>query len=100
MNDFLNKEMLKIAKSLAEKEIIKCKVDSLMMTRVAKYEEKIKTLNENNARLVEENSNYEVIRKSHKELNGELRKGLDEVKADNIKLANQISDYQQRRSLF
>ena len=58
-------------------------------------EEKIKTLNENNARLVEENSNYEVIRKSHKELNGELRKGLDEVKADNIKLANQISDYQQ-----
>ena len=53
MNDFLNKEMLKIAKSLAEKEIIKCKVDSLMMTRVAKYEEKIKTLNENNARLVE-----------------------------------------------
>jgi len=36
-----------------------------------------------------------VIRKSHKELNGELRKGLDEVKADNIKLANQISDYQQ-----
>ena len=55
----------------------------------------IKKLNEANKRLVEENSNFQIISKGHKELNGELRKELDEVKEDNKKLAKQVSDYQQ-----
>ena len=95
MNDFLNKEMLKIAKGLAEKEALKAEADSLMMNRVAKYEEEIKRLKGDAERLAEENSNYEIISKSHKELNGELQKELNEVKEDNKKLAKQIEDMQQ-----
>jgi septal ring factor EnvC (AmiA/AmiB activator) len=99
MSDFLNKEinkeMLKIAKGLAEKEALKAEADSLMTNRVAKYEEEIKRLKGDVERLAEENSNYEIISKSHKELNGELQKELDEVKADNKKLAKQIEDMQQ-----
>ena len=41
---------------------------------------KVKALNETNKRLVEENSNYLTINESHKELNGELRKELDDVR--------------------
>ena len=41
---------------------------------------KVKALNETNKRLVEENSNYLKINESHKELNGELRKELDDVR--------------------
>ena len=41
---------------------------------------KVKALNETNKRLVEENSNYLKINESHKELNGELRKELDNVR--------------------
>ena len=55
----------------------------------------IQKLNEANKRLGEENSNFQIISKGHKELNGELRKELDEVKEDNKKLAKQVSDYQQ-----
>ena len=45
--------------------------------------------------MVEENSNYEKINNSHKELNGKLQKELNEVKADNKKLAKQIADMEQ-----
>ena len=41
---------------------------------------KIKVLNENNARLVEENSNFLKVNESHKELNGQLREELDSVR--------------------
>jgi septal ring factor EnvC (AmiA/AmiB activator) len=95
MDDFLNKEMLKIAKGLAEKEAIKKEADSLMMNKIKKYEDEISRLKDDRDRLVEENSNWEVINKSHKELNGEIRKELNEVKADNKKLAKQIEDIQQ-----
>ena len=66
-----------------------------MMNKIKKYEEEISRLKDDRNRLAEENSNWDVINKSHKELNGELRKELDEVKADNKKLAKQVSDYQQ-----
>ena len=95
MDDFLNKEMLKIAKGLAEKEAIKKEADSLMMNKIKKYEDEISRLKDDRNRLVEENSNWDVINKSHKELNGELRKELNEVKADNKKLAKQIDDMEQ-----
>ena len=87
--------MLKIAKGLAEKEAIKKEADSLMMNKIKKYEDEISRLKDDRDRLVEENSNWEVINKSHKELNGEIRKELNEVKADNKKLAKQIEDIQQ-----
>ena len=87
--------MLKIAKGLAEKEAIKKEADSLMMNKIKKYEDEISRLKDDRDRLVEENHNFEVINKSHKELNGEIRKELNEVKADNKKLAKQIEDIQQ-----
>ena len=87
--------MLKITKGLAEKEAIKKEADSLMMNKIKKYEDEISRLKDDRDRLVEENHNFEVINKSHKELNGEIRKELNEVKADNKKLAKQIEDIQQ-----
>ena len=87
--------MLKITKGLAEKEAIKKEADSLMMNKIKKYEDEISRLKDDRDRLAEENSNWEVINKSHKELNGEIRKELNEVKADNKKLAKQIEDIQQ-----
>ena len=41
---------------------------------------KIKVLNESNARLVEENSNFLKVNESHKKLNGELREELTHVR--------------------
>jgi regulator of replication initiation timing len=84
--------MLKIVKGLAEKEALKAEADSLMTNTVAKYEEEIKRLKGDLDRLVEENSNYEIISKSHKELNGELQKEVNELKEDNKKLAKQIEE--------
>jgi len=95
MVDFLDKELLKINEGLAREDAVKKETDSLMMNKIKKYEDEISRLKDDRDRLVEENSNWEVINKSHKELNGELRKELDEVKTDNKKLAKQISDYQQ-----
>ena len=54
--------------------------------------ETIKQLKEDRDRLAEENSNILTISSSHKELNGDLRKELDQVKEDNKKLAKQIED--------
>ena len=42
--------------------------------------DKIKNLNESNARLVEENSNFLMVNESHKKLNGELREELANVR--------------------
>ena len=41
-------------------------------------------------KLSEERDNFEIISNSHKELNSQLRKELDEVKLDNIRLAKQV----------
>ena len=95
MADFLEKELEKINKGLAQTEAAKKEADSLMIKKITKYEAEINKLNEANKRLVEENSNFQIISKGHKELNGELRKELDEVREDNKKLAKQVSDYQQ-----
>ena len=91
----LNEELLKVAKNLAREEAIKSAADDLMMKKITMYEEKITRLKGDAERLAEENSNYEIISKSHKELNGELQKELNEVKEDNKKLAKQIEDMQQ-----
>ena len=66
-----------------------------MEKKSCKCAEKIKQLKDDRDRLAEENSNILTISSSHKELNGDLRKELDQVKEDNKKLAKQISDYQQ-----
>jgi len=95
MDDLLNKELAKINEGLAKEEAIKKEADSLMMNKIKKYEDEISRLKDDRNRLAEENSNWDVINKSHKELNGELRKELDEVKADNKKLAKQIDDMEQ-----
>ena len=95
MADFLDKELEKINEGLAQTEAAKKEADSLMIKKITKYEAEINKLNEANKRLVEENSNFQIISKGHKELNGELRKELDEVREDNKKLAKQVSDYQQ-----
>jgi len=67
----------------------------VMEKKSCKCAEKIKQLKEDRDRLAEENSNILTVSSSHKELNGDLRKELDQVKEDNKKLAKQISDYQQ-----
>ena len=95
MDDLLNKELAKINEGLAKEEAIKKEADSLMMNKIKKYEDEISRLKDDRNRLAEENSNWDVINKSHKELNGELRKELDEVKADNKNLAKQIDDMEQ-----
>ena len=91
----LDEELLKVAKNLAREEAIKSAADDLMMKKITMYEEKITQLKGDAERMAEENSNYEIISKSHKELNGELQKELNEVKEDNKKLAKQVLDYQQ-----
>ena len=95
MDDLLNKELAKINEGLAKEAASKKEADSLMMNKIKKYEDEISRLKDDRDRLVEENHNFEVINKSHKELNGEIRKELNEVKADNKKLAKQIEDMQQ-----
>ncbi len=67
----------------------------MMEKKSCKCAEKIKQLKDDRDRLAEENSNILTVSSSHKELNGDLRKELDQVKEDNKKLAKQISDYQQ-----
>ena len=63
-----------------------------MEKKLSEQKETINRLKKDIERLTEENLNYETISKSHKDINGELRKELDEVKADNKKLAKQIED--------
>ena len=60
----------------------------------------IKKLNEVNKRLVEENSNFQIISKSHKELNGDLQKKLSaaefRIKELEVKLKNQLKEYRNK----
>ena len=95
MADFLDNELKNINKGLAAVEDAKKEADNLMINKAIKYEGMMTTLKKEIDRLVEENSNFQIISKGHKELNGELRKELDEVKEDNKKLARQIEDMQQ-----
>ena len=65
------------------------------MDKLTEANDTIKRLKGDIERVVEENFNYEKINNSHKELNGKLQKELNEVKADNKKLAKQIADMEQ-----
>jgi len=60
-------------------EVLKAEVE-LLSTHLGEAYVKIKTLNESNARLVEENSNFLKVNESHKKLNGELREELANVR--------------------
>ena len=83
-HDFLQDQLANINKGLQKD-----------MDKLKEANDTIKRLKEDIERLVEENSNYEKINNSHKELNGKLQKELEEVKADNKKLAKQVSDMEQ-----
>ena len=83
-HDFLQDQLENINKGLKKD-----------MGKLTEANDTIKRLKEDIERLVEENSNYEKINNSHKELNGKLQKELNEVKADNKKLAKQIADMEQ-----
>jgi septal ring factor EnvC (AmiA/AmiB activator) len=84
MVDFLQDQLANINKGLQKD-----------MDKLKEANDTIKRLNKDIERLTEENINYETINKSHKELNGKLRKELDETKDDNKKLAKQIADMEQ-----
>ena len=60
-------------------EVLKAEVE-LLSSHLGEAYVKIKNLNENNARLVEENSNFLMVNESHKKLNGELREELANVR--------------------
>ena len=90
LKNYLDK--LKGNQKIEKEELLKLKevaIGSLLQETadiIKKYDEDFK-------RVVEENLNYEIINKSHKELNGKLRKELDETKDDNKKMAKQVQDY-------
>tara|TARA_E500000305_G_C3995493_1_gene224332 strand:- start:773 stop:997 length:225 start_codon:yes stop_codon:yes gene_type:complete len=63
----------------------------------------IKKLNEANKRLVEENTNFQIISKSHKELNGDLQKKLSaaefRIKELEVKLKEQLNQFRNKGDL-
>ena len=68
-----------------------------------KKDQEIKKLNEANARLVEENSNFQIISKSHKEINGDLRIKLADaefkIKELEVKLKEQLNQFRNKGEL-
>tara|TARA_B100000029_G_C17544304_1_gene947891 strand:+ start:1020 stop:1331 length:312 start_codon:yes stop_codon:yes gene_type:complete len=103
MADFLDKELEKINEGLAQTEAAKKEADSLMIKKITKYEAEINKLNEANKRLVEENSNFQIISKSHKELNGDLQKKLSaaefKIKELEVKLKEQLNQFRNKGEL-
>ena len=65
-----------------------------------KKDMEIKKLNEANKRLVEENSNFQIISKGHKELNGELQVRVNKLEKENkileVKLEKQLKEYRNK----
>ena len=63
----------------------------------------INKLNEANKRLVEENSNFEIISKSHKEINGDLQTKLSKaelkIKELEVKLKEQVNQFRNKGDL-
>ena len=63
----------------------------------------IQKLNEANKRLVEENSNFQIISKSHKEINGDLRIKLAaaefRIKKLEVKLKEQLNQFRNKGEL-
>ena len=103
MADFLDKELEKINEGLAQTEAAKKEADSLMIKKITKYEAEINKLNEANKRLVEENSNFQIISKSHKELNGDLQTKLTaaefRIKELEVKLKEQLNQFRNKGEL-
>jgi len=68
-----------------------------------KKDQEIKKLNEANARLVEENSNFQIISNSHKELNGDLQTKLTaaefRIKELEVKLKEQLNQFRNKGEL-
>ena len=67
-----------------------------MDNKVKKYEDQIKDLKKEIDRLSEENSNFKIISKSHKEINGELQTKLSKaelkIKELEVKLKEQVAE--------
>ena len=103
MADFLDNELKNIKVGLSEVEDAKKEADSLMIKKITKYEAEINKLNEANKRLVEENSNFQIISKSHKEINGDLQKKLSaadlRIKELEVKLKNQLKEFRNKGDL-
>ena len=103
MADFLDNELKNIKVGLSEVEDAKKEADSLMIKKITKYEAEINKLNEANKRLVEENSNFEIISKSHKEINGDLQKKLSaadlRIKELEVKLKEQLNQFRNKGEL-
>jgi len=103
MADFLDNELKNIKVGLSEVEDTKKEADSLMIKKITKYEAEINKLNEANKRLVEENSNFQIISKSHKEINGDLQKKLSaadlRIKELEVKLKNQLKEFRNKGDL-
>jgi len=74
-----------------------------MADTLDKKDLEIKKLNEANKRLVEENSNFEIISKSHKEINGDLQKKLSaadlRIKELEVKLKEQLNQFRNKGEL-
>ncbi len=103
MADFLDNELKNIKVGLSEVEDAKKEADSLMIKKITKYEAEINKLNEANKRLVEENSNFQIISKSHKEINGDLQKKLSaadlRIKELEVKLKEQLNQFRNKGEL-
>ena len=65
-----------------------------------KKDQEIKTLKKELERLAEENSNFEIISKSHKEINGDLQKKLSaadlRIKELEVKLKEQLNQFRNK----
>jgi hypothetical protein len=74
-----------------------------MADTLDKKDLEIKKLNEANKRLVEENSNFQIISKSHKEINGDLQKKLSaadlRIKELEVKLKEQLNQFRNKGDL-
>ncbi len=68
-----------------------------------KKDQEIITLKKELERLAEENSNFEIISKSHKEINGELQTKLSKaelkIKELEVKLKEQVNQFRNKGDL-
>ena len=72
----------------------------VMDNKVKNYEDQIKDLKKEIDRLSEENSNFQIISKSHKEINGDLRIKLADaefrIKELEVKLKEQLNQFRNK----
>ena len=96
-------EIRKIRVSLTDVEDAKKVADNLMIKKVEKYEAQIKDLKKEIDRLSEENRNFQIISKSHKEINGDLQTKLSKaelkIKELEVKLKEQVNQFRNKGDL-